>query len=71
MPRAVAWPLEDGVSICLVLGVWFNPVDNLGFGYSVTGAVQGLTGDQNRTDPILLAVMEAVRAGDGSAAPKL
>ena len=51
--------------------IWFNPVENLGFGYSVTGAVQGLTGDQNRTDPILLAVMEAVRAGDGSAAAKL
>jgi hypothetical protein len=45
--------------------------EQVGFGYSVTGAVEGLTGDQNRTDPILLALMEAVRASDDSPAAKL
>ena len=42
--------------------IWFNPVKNIGFGYSVTGAVKGLIGDQNRMDPILVALMAAVIA---------
>jgi hypothetical protein len=30
--------------------------------------VEGLTGDQNRTDPILLALIEAVAASEARAA---
>ena len=51
--------------------IWFNPEENIGFGYSVTGAVEGLTGDQNRTDPILLALMESIDAAGAAPAPKL
>jgi CubicO group peptidase (beta-lactamase class C family) len=32
--------------------LWFNPVDEIGFGYAVTGATFGLAGDPGRLGPI-------------------
>ena len=48
-----------GVDLVVQQSIWFNPVKNIGFEYSVT--VEGLTGDQNRMDPILVALMAAAK----------
>jgi CubicO group peptidase (beta-lactamase class C family) len=36
--------------------IWFNPAENIGFGYSVTGFAAGLNGDQMRGEPLLRAL---------------
>ena len=33
--------------------IWMNPVEQIGFGYAITGFVGGFNGDQNRASSIL------------------
>ena len=36
--------------------LWFNPSENLAFGYACTGFAAGINGDANRLDPINAAL---------------
>ena len=41
--------------------LWFNPHDNIGFAYTVTGGNDGVAnGDAERTNPIYLAIRQSV-----------
>ena len=38
--------------------IWFDPKEDVGFGYTVTGFAAGFSGDQNRLGPIVEALMK-------------
>ena len=48
--------------------LWFNPVDQIGFGYTVTGASFGLAGDPGRLGPIYAALNSALGTSPGASA---
>ena len=39
--------------------LWFNPAENIGFGYACTGFAAGINGDANRLEPINAALRDS------------
>ena len=44
--------------------LWFEPKENIGFGYSVTGFAAGFNGDQQRLTPGIRALFKSPAFGD-------
>eukprot|EP01046_Picozoa_sp_COSAG06_P045783 COSAG06_NODE_6384_length_2956_cov_5.115156_1_plen_132_part_00 len=49
--------------------IWWNPVEQIGFGYAITGFVGGFNGDQNRASSVLRGLQRtpAMGGADGAA----
>ena len=59
---AFGWGGAGGSSI------WFNPVENIGLGYAITGFASGVDGFPNRLRPVVQALYEATPALAGAGA---